>query len=125
MSVRVSPKGNVPQRVRPRLRRRRKRSVWRKTIIPIIGAFLAVMFVVACINKVVRPFKLYSREYQATEELRRQYESCKRENVTLQRRIKYLKTQTGAAQAARELGWVKPGEITLVLPPEKGNTPQE
>ena len=39
-----------------------------------------------------------------------------KENADLMRRLEHLNTPQGIAQAARQLGWVKPGEITLVIP---------
>ena len=71
------------------------------------------------VGRAWRPVKLYSREYNETQALARQVADMKKENADLQRRISYLKTGEGSAQAARKLGWVKPGEITLVLPEDR------
>lgn len=112
---------------RPR-RRRRKRSVWRKTVWPLlkfsvviaVSAFLVIAF--GC--KVIRPFCLLSREQKDTQHLANQLAAIKKENSELERRIQFLATDKGAMQAARKLGYVKPGEITIILPKEEPKTTQ-
>ncbi len=109
------------ERVPPR-RRKIKHSLWQTTVWPlarltavcVVGAFILV----AVTAKIVRPFNLLSRESRETQRCANQLEALKKENSDLERQIKYLQTSRGAAQAARKLGYVKPGEITLVLPPE-------
>lgn len=107
------------ERVPPR-RRRPRRSIWRKTVWPLVkyGSIAAVMVMLGCMvaGKIIRPFKLYNLEARETQRLADELQTLKKENISLERRIKYLQTQKGSAQAARRLGWVKPGEITLVLP---------
>lgn len=112
------------ERVRP-VRRRRKRSVWRKTILPLLLYACVIVAVVFVIGRISRPFIFYDREIQATHQLQNQVDAYRAENAVLERRIKYLQTPEGAAQAARELGWVKPGEITLVIPSEKDRKPNK
>lgn len=111
----------------PPSRRRPRRSVWRKTVWPLLkyGTIIAIMVMAGSMvaNKIARPFKLYNQESHETQRLANELQSLKKENISLARRIKYLQTQEGAAQAARRLGWVKPGEITLVLPPENSEIP--
>lgn len=120
MNVYTSPEKTF-ERVPPR-RRRPRRSVWRKTVWPLIkyGSIAAVMVMMGSMvaSKIIRPFKLYNQESRETQRLADELQAMKKENISLERRIKYLQTQKGSAQAARRLGWVKPGEITLVLPPK-------
>ena len=116
MSVQVSPKRTAP-RVPPR-RKKPRRTLWRGAMWPLIKFALVVAVVVVVMGKVVRPFRLYDEEYRAAQKAANDLETFRRENAMLERRIKYLQTSEGAAQAARKLGWVKPGEITLVLPSE-------
>ena len=108
-------------------RRKRKRSLWRRTFLPIIKicvvACLAVFavgltFVVAnaTVSRVSRPIKLLNSEYQETQRVHSQLGSIKQENAVLQSRINHLKSLRGAERAARKLGYVKPGEIILVIP---------
>jgi cell division protein FtsB len=105
------------ERVPPR-RRRPKRSIWRKTVWPLMKIVAIGAVTVFVLNKVAKPFRLYDREYRETRQIALELDSLQKENIALSRQIKYLKTKKGAAQSARKLGWVKPGEITLVLPPE-------
>ncbi|MCE5313387.1 MAG: hypothetical protein ABFD49_08470 [Armatimonadota bacterium] len=107
------------ERVPPR-RRRPRRSVWRKIVWPLVKIVAICAVSVFVLNKVAKPFKLYNREYRETRQVAIELDTLRNENTVLERQIKYLKTQRGAAQAARKLGWVNPGEITLVLPPEDG-----
>ena len=116
------PRGNRAQRVRPR-RRRPKRGIWRGTMLPLLICAVVVTVGGLVIVKGQRPFRLYGREKDATAQLQRQLDECRRNNDMLARRIKYLQTSEGRAQAARELGWVKPGEITLVIPPDNQPKP--
>ena len=121
MSVYTPP--NKPRDRVPPHRRRPKRSVWRKTLWPMLKlslvALVAIVMGVMVGNKILRPFKLYSRESRETGQLASQLTTLKKQNTVLERQIAFLRTPRGSAEAARKLGWVKPGEITLVLPPEK------
>lgn len=110
-----------PERIAPR-RRRPRRSVWRRVVWPLIKTTAIVVFVVFIMGKIARPFRLYDREYSETKRIALELESLRKENASLERQIKNLKTPEGAAQAARKLGWVKPGEITLVIPQDAENS---
>lgn len=106
----------------PAGRKRPRRSIWRRTIWPLIKLIsilvLAVVVVGAVCAKSCRPVWLLLREYHAARELSSKLDAVKRENADLDRKIKYLQTRQGAEAAARRLGYVLPGEITLVLPPK-------
>jgi len=119
------PRGGVSQRPRPRRRRSRRGTTWRRVLLPLLLWAAIIAGGVAVICRASRPFMLYDREKHATSLLRQQLDECRKENDLLARRIKYLETPEGRAQAARELGWVKPGEITLVIPPENQPKPKQ
>lgn len=114
-----SPTRRNLERVPPR-RRRPKRSVWRRTVFPLakLAALIVVVGVVVWMSlaKVARPFALLSIESGETRILREELNSLKKENAALERRNKYLQTPQGAVQAARKMGYVKPGEVSLMLP---------
>jgi len=118
MSVQ-SPTSRNQERVPPR-RRHPKRPNWRKRVWPILKASAVVVVAIGLgamvTGKIARPFRLLSTEYRETQRIARERDALRRENATLERRIKYIQTPQGAAEAARKLGYVKPGEITLVLP---------
>ncbi len=120
MSIQAPPRRTI-ERVPPR-RRKPKRSIWRRTVWPVTKYLALTALIVMAgwnvVGKVARPFKLLHTEYGETRQVRAELESLKKENETLERRIRFLQTSEGAVQAARRLGYVKPGEITLVLPTE-------
>lgn len=69
------------------------------------------------VGKVARPIILLRDQLRESRRLSAELESLKAKNKELRRRLKYLKTSRGAADEARKLGYVKPGEVLLVLPP--------
>jgi len=103
-----------PRRIKP------KRSVWRRTVWPLLkyGAFFSVILVivVTVTVNIARHFRLLSAESLEVRKAKQELAWLKKENADLERRIAYLKTPRGRAQAARKLGYVKPGEIIIVLP---------
>lgn len=117
MSVTVSKRtrnqGPPPQR------RKRKRSLMKRVVPAFImlvimsGVVLVGSIVVA---KVLRPFKLCNIETREERRLASEYLSLKKENADLRRQLQYMNTPRGVAGAARKLGYVKPGEISLVIP---------
>lgn len=119
--IRIRDRVDIGERVgyiRPKPKRK-KTSFLRRAVFPLLMFCVIVAAGLVIVGRISQPFLLYSREKRATDELRAQLESCRKENAELERRIKYIQTPEGAAQAARELGWVKPGEITLVMPESK------
>ena len=103
----------------------------RRVLWPIIkystALVLALLVASSVGGKIIRPFQLCSRENRETKELAAEVKALQQENEDLRRKIKYLNTPRGVTQAARELGWVRPGEITLVIPEEeaKSNTAEK
>lgn len=87
---------------------------------------LAALFVIAAAGlagtlvtgKIARPFQLRGAEGREKQRIASRLEALKKENAALERRISHLKTPQGIADAARKLGYVRPGEITLVIPEE-------
>lgn len=109
----------IPQRVPPRRRRPRK-SFLKSFLWPLIktAAVIAVATLLGSVvlAKIARPFQLYSQEGREVQRISSELQQLRKENAELQRRIRYMNTSEGITYAARKLGWVKPGEITLVLP---------
>ncbi len=107
------------ERVPPR-RRRPRRSFWRRYFWPSVRvSVLVVLFATVAwgiTSKAARPFRLLSSESRETQQIARGLASLREENSAIERRIKYLKTTRGAAAAARKLGYVKPGEISILVP---------
>jgi hypothetical protein len=71
------------------------------------------------LRKLVKPFRLYVAEAGANRGIEREIDALKKENEELRQLKPYLRTPEGAADRAREQGWVKPGEQSLMVEPEK------
>jgi cell division protein FtsB len=104
----------------PRPRKRRKRPIWRRNLLAFVvyalGLVAALAIVSSVVYRVARPVQLLSSEYRETRRLSRELKCLRQQNAVLERRIKHLQSPQGTEQAARKLGYVKPGEITLVIP---------
>lgn len=105
-----------PALIRRIRRKRAKRpAVWvlAKLLLYVAAAALFTRFAIAQIN---RPLQLLKDQMKQSAALTARLEKLKKENRVLQRRLSYLQTERGKTQAARQLGYVKPGEVILVLP---------
>lgn len=104
----------------PYPRKRRRKSVWRRTVWPVAQlctlAVITYLVISSAVATIAHPIKLLNSEYRETQRLSGQLAALKAQNAELERRIKHLQSPQGAEQAARKLGYVKPGEITLVIP---------
>jgi cell division protein FtsB len=104
----------------PRPKKRRKRLVWRRSVWPLakLCALLIIAFfmISSAVTTIAHPIALLNSEYRETQRLATQLAALRVQNAELERRIKHLRSPQGAEQAARKLGYVKPGEITLVIP---------
>ncbi len=111
---------NRPYRSIPRLKRRRRKPAWRRNIWPLMKlaavAALTFLAVNTTVSWIAHPIKLLNTEYRETRQLASRLGELKEQNAMLERRIQHLKSPQGAEQVARRLGYVKPGEITLVIP---------
>ena len=100
--------------------RKKKRSFWNKTFWPLcqLGVFIVatLLLIEIVITRLSKPISVYSSETKQTQALSKDLENLEKENDQLNKKIKHLKTPEGAAEAARKLGLVKPGEVSLVLP---------
>lgn len=79
------------------------------------GSFLSVGF----LRKAARPFILYVQESQENRRIEQEIADLRSENSTLRQRITYIKTPVGAEAEARALGWVRAGEVSLVVVPQE------
>ena len=84
------------------------------------SALIALVIVGSCVSfcvlrKTIRPFRLYFVEARENSQIERAISRLKKENRTLKAQLPYLRTQAGAETAARALGWVKPGEVSLIV----------
>lgn len=124
MSVSHSP------RVRPKagtvVRRKRRwyaRATFARWMLGVIVAAVALLIGCSAACKIARPFQLVGTEKREKARVVNDYKALKKQNQELERQLHYLKTPEGIAQEARKQGFVKPGEVSLVIPDEKAPGP--
>jgi len=84
---------------------------------------LAAMIGVAVAEKIARPFQLRGAEDRELQRVQSELTMLRKENTDLDRRLRYLKSKAGIASIARKLGYVKPGEIWLVILEDEPESP--
>lgn len=121
MSVTQSPR--IRPRVEPITRRKRRRPIPRKKLgrwaLRCIVVAVALVIGSSVVCKILRPFQLVGDEKRQKAQVVSEYRALKKQNQELQRQLNYLKTPDGIAQEARKQGFVKPGEVSLVIPDEE------
>ncbi len=111
---------NTPRVRRPKRPLMKKRNaVLRKIFIVVIAAVIST----GLGYRVLRPFRLVNREQRERQRVIAEYKSLRQQNDALRRQLQYLQTKEGVAQEARKHGFVKPGEVSLVIP-EDPKTPR-
>ncbi|MCX8053744.1 MAG: septum formation initiator family protein [Armatimonadetes bacterium] len=91
--------------------------------------FLAIAVAILLLAQVVigtvsRPLRLLKAESSEYKRIAAELKSLKKSNEKLERQLIYIRKPHGAAQEARKIGYVKPGEILLVLPPNATSFPK-
>lgn len=80
-----------------------------------------VLFTVSSIAaKAVKPYLIYYNENKEIAEIQKQIATEKAENARLKHELKNLDTRLGMEVEARKQGWVKPGEVAVILEPSDG-----
>jgi len=117
MSVYHSPR--VRTRAGTVTRRRRRRWFSRALVARwlLAGVVVTVALVIGCsvVSKILRPIRLVGDEKRKRATVVSNYLALRRQNQDLRRQLHYLQTPDGIAQEARKQGFVKPGEISLVI----------
>ena len=120
MSVSDSPR--IRNRSGVRVKRRR-RSFLRTVFVPLLARIVVVAVALAIgtwlVCKVLRPIRLFSNEQREKDRIVAEYKSLRRQNDDLRRQLIFIRTSQGIAQEARKHGFVKPGEISLVIPEQQ------
>lgn len=81
-----------------------------------------VLFIVSSMAaKAVKPYLIYHNEKKEIAEIQKQIALEKAENARLKRELRNLDTPLGKEVEARKQGWVKPGEIAVILEPSDGS----
>lgn len=99
-------------------RRRRRMPLWQKAIcLGMAGVCLFAVYGV--LRKTIRPMLLCWSERTEVRRLEARQENLKRENRDLNAKRIYLQSPQGAETEARKLGYVRPGEVSIVMPDDK------
>ena len=111
-------------------RARRKSSRWKRPrrilgmwarVALLVGVIVVTVFVaVGLVAKATRPYHEAGDQNRQLAEVRSESEALDRENADLARRIAYLKTPDGVASEARKMGYLRPGEIPLMVEGQPG-----
>lgn len=101
-------------------RPRRILGMWARVtlLVAAVGVLGFIMF--GLITKALRPYLEARVQKGQMSTTQGQIARLDRENADLRRRIAYLKTPDGMTTEARKMGYVKPGEIPIIV---EGQTP--
>lgn len=99
-------------------RRRRKLTIAQKIIWGGL-AVVAIYCAFAVIQKAVRPVKLLCAGKAEVSKMEEKFAKDKAENKALREKRKYLLTPSGAEAEARKLGYVRPGEVSVIIEDNK------
>lgn len=112
--------GRAPRRAKPSRKSQWKKpprilGVWARVALLFCFLGVLVFLAVALVAKAVRPYR--EARAQSVQLARTQAESSAlaAQNALLQRHITYLKTSDGVASEARKMGYLRPGEIPIVV----------
>lgn len=108
-----------PRRNRPgRKSRRRKKPVPgllpRFALIALVVGFSAVACA-AIASKVAEPYEMMHQEKRQIATLNAQLQATDAQNEGMERQAQYLERPDGAEEVARSKGYLKPGEISLII----------
>lgn len=107
--------------------RRRKRPLLKRASVAKLNRVLIVVLAVALgtglVCRVLRPVRLVTKEQRERARIVAEYNRLHKQNEVLRRQLSYLQTKEGIAQEARKHGFVKPGEISLVIPEDSHSRP--
>ena len=108
----------ILQTQRRRAKRRRRKFPWapglRKAAwIVIVGFILARLAVTGA-----TPYLTRLRVSRETEQCQRKLDAVRKENERLQSEVSFLSSPNGLEAEARRMGYVRKGEIALIMTPE-------
>lgn len=107
-------------------RRRSRRPNYRRTIVNVLTIAAAILVVGAVAYKVAKPYRVAHTEGREIEQINRQIAHEEALRKDLNKQIDYLQTPAGMESEARKLGWVKEGEVAVVVDDtKKAPTPEK
>jgi len=96
-------------------RPRRILSLWARLGMAGAVIVVSVFLAVSLIAKVAKPYREAGLQKSQLSATRQQCDALASGNAALARRIAYLKTPQGIASEARKMGYLRPGEIPMVV----------
>lgn len=112
--------GRAPRRAKPSRKSQWKKpprilGVWAR--VALLVCFLGVLafLAVALVAKAVRPYREARAQSVQLARTQRESSALAAQNALLTRHIAYLKTSNGVASEARKMGYLRPGEIPIVV----------
>lgn len=104
-----------------RPRRRPSRLAKSARVLAVLAvACVCILLVKAAVMKAARPYVISYGESKESTEIQQQIDAATSENKALREQIAFLSTNKGKEIEARKLGWVKPGEVSLLIQPKAG-----
>ncbi len=101
-------------------RPRRILGIWARLAMLAAVIVVSVLLAISLVAKAVRPYREASAQKANLSETRQESDALVAENALLTRRIAYLKTSDGIASEARRMGYLRPGEIPIVVESASG-----
>ncbi len=104
--------------VRTRRARRTHRRIlgpWARLGLLGLACIVLLAAAFAVVAKVIRPYQQGRELHEQVAVLRMQLAAKQADNLDYERKLAYLKTPEGVATEARKLGYVRPGEIPVVV----------
>lgn len=98
-----------------RLKRRKKPSRVLGVLITILGVCVLLLVVWLTLAKLTKPYLISHGESKQIEEIEKQIAELEADNKKLREEIDYIKSPRGIEIEARKLGWVKEGEVAIVV----------
>jgi len=84
-------------------------------VLALASAAAVICIVGTVVSKAARPYLISHAESKEISEINRQIAEANAENRALKKEIAYLSTPEGKEAEARKLGWVKAGEVAIVI----------
>ena len=83
---------------------------------------LVIFFISTFTAGFIKPYLITYNESREIAKIKKQIAEAKAENARLKRELAYLKTPLGKEVEARKQGWVRPGEIAVILESPSSST---
>ena len=95
-------------------RRRRRISAWQKVIL-VAFVSVSIVSVTLVIRNIVHACDLFFTERAAVRNLEYDLAAKKQKKHSLVENRKYLRSKSGAETESRKLGYVRPGEVSVII----------